>query len=47
MTKSEVFDGSDTSLSGNGAFIPNQPDISVDMAGYPRLNFTAGTGAAA
>ncbi|CAL5875210.1 uncharacterized protein PFLUO_LOCUS9514 [Penicillium psychrofluorescens] len=44
MTKSEVFDGSDTSLSGNGAFIPNQPDISVDMAGYPRLNFTAGTG---
>ncbi|KAJ5984191.1 tyrosinase [Penicillium waksmanii] len=44
MEKSEVFDGSDTSLSGNGAYIPNQPDVKLVLDGYPDIYLPAGSG---
>jgi tyrosinase len=44
MEKSEVFDGSDTSLSGNGVFIPNQLDIKVLTGNYTPSVFPTGSG---
>lgn len=44
MEKSQVFDGSDTSLSGNGAYIPNQPDIKLNLGTYGAIDMPAGTG---
>ncbi|KAJ5108440.1 tyrosinase [Penicillium angulare] len=45
IEKSEVFDGSDTSLSGNGVYIPNQPNIAARLLGdYPPLWLPPGTG---
>jgi len=39
-----VFDGSDTSLSGNGAYIANKSDIVLSLSGYPDIRLPAGTG---
>ncbi|KAJ5280486.1 hypothetical protein N7478_005858 [Penicillium angulare] len=45
LEKSEVFDGSDTSLSGDGVYIPNEPDIGARLPGnYPPLWLPPGTG---
>ncbi|KAK4460922.1 hypothetical protein QBC42DRAFT_100129 [Cladorrhinum samala] len=45
MENSAIFDGSDTSLSGNGAFIPNKPDLILGAsAGLPLVYLPAGTG---
>ncbi|OGE52951.1 hypothetical protein PENARI_c009G07897 [Penicillium arizonense] len=44
MEKSPVFDGSDTSLSGNGASIPNQLDIKVPLGNYTPTVLPPGTG---
>ncbi|KAJ5168519.1 uncharacterized protein N7482_004113 [Penicillium canariense] len=44
MEKSEVFDGSDTSMSGNGVYIPNQPDIVLTLGNYAPVYLPAGTG---
>ncbi|KAN0084716.1 hypothetical protein V8E54_001183 [Elaphomyces granulatus] len=39
-----VFDGSDTSMSGNGAYIANKSDIVLTLGNYPPLYLPAGTG---
>lgn len=44
MEKSQVFDGSDTSMSGNGAYIANKPDVKLTLAGYPDIYLPAGSG---
>jgi tyrosinase len=46
MEQSPLFDGSDTSISGNGAFIPNQPDLRIPLGhtGIPPLILPTGTG---
>ncbi|KAJ5089768.1 Di-copper centre-containing protein [Penicillium argentinense] len=44
MEKSPVFDGSDTSLSGNGAYIPKQPEVRLSLEGHPDIFLPAGTG---
>ncbi|KAJ6028194.1 tyrosinase [Penicillium herquei] len=45
MEKSEIFDGSDTSLSGNGALIPDKMPIGARIPGpYPPLWLPPGTG---
>jgi tyrosinase len=44
MEMSPVFDGSDTSLSGNGASIPNQLDIKVPLGNYTPTVLPPGTG---
>ncbi|KAK7746333.1 hypothetical protein SLS53_002292 [Cytospora paraplurivora] len=44
MHASPIFDGSDTSLSGDGYFIPNQSDINVAIADLAPFWIPAGTG---
>ncbi|KAK1757108.1 hypothetical protein QBC47DRAFT_320563 [Echria macrotheca] len=45
MENSPHFDGSETSMSGNGAVIPNQPDLILGVsAGLPAIYLPAGTG---
>ncbi|KAF4344290.1 monophenol monooxygenase (tyrosinase) [Fusarium beomiforme] len=45
LNKSPVFDGSDLSLSGDGEFIPNQPDIVLGASsGLPPIYLPAGSG---
>ncbi|KAJ5574349.1 uncharacterized protein N7459_008776 [Penicillium hispanicum] len=44
LEKSPVFDGSDTSLSGNGAYIPNSLDITVPISNYTPAILPPGTG---
>ncbi|RJE23969.1 tyrosinase [Aspergillus sclerotialis] len=44
LEKSEVFDGSETSMSGNGKYIPNQPDIVLTMEGAADIYLPTGTG---
>ncbi|KAJ5167646.1 Tyrosinase-like protein orsC [Penicillium canariense] len=46
MEESPLFDGSDTSLSGNGAYIPNQPNLRIPLGNtdLPPLILPAGTG---
>jgi tyrosinase len=45
MENSPHFDGSDTSMSGNGAVIPNQPGLILGVsAGLPPIYLPAGTG---
>lgn len=45
MESSPIFDGSDTSMSGNGEFIPNKPDVALTSAdGTPALYLPPGTG---
>lgn len=45
LANSPIFDGSDTSLSGNGAVIPNQPDIILGASsGLPPVYLPAGSG---
>ncbi|KAJ5899598.1 hypothetical protein N7495_004342 [Penicillium taxi] len=43
MEKSEVFDGSDTSMSGNGAYIADRPDIKFSV-GDLQVTLPIGTG---
>ncbi|KAJ5540198.1 hypothetical protein N7513_008530 [Penicillium frequentans] len=45
LEKSQLFDGSETSLSGNGAHIPNELPIAARIPGpYPPLWLPPGTG---
>ncbi|KAK4125699.1 Di-copper centre-containing protein [Parathielavia appendiculata] len=45
LESSPIFDGSDTSMSGNGAAIPNQPDILIGTNnGLPPIVLPPGTG---
>lgn len=44
MENSPILDGSDTSMSGNGAHIPNQGGIVLGGNGLPELPLPAGTG---
>ncbi|KAJ5924399.1 hypothetical protein N7466_008586 [Penicillium verhagenii] len=45
LEKSQLFDGSETSLSGNGAHIPNEMPIGARIPGpYPPLWLPPGTG---
>ena len=39
-----IFDGSETSLSGNGAFIANKSDILINAGDLPPIRLAAGTG---
>ncbi|GIJ92616.1 hypothetical protein Asppvi_001894 [Aspergillus pseudoviridinutans] len=44
METSPVFDGSDTSMSGNGAYVANKGDIALTMGNYPIIYLPSGTG---
>ncbi|KAE8346534.1 hypothetical protein BDV24DRAFT_175520 [Aspergillus arachidicola] len=44
MEKSQVFDGSETSMSGNGEYIPNQGDIKLLLGNYPAIDLPPGSG---
>lgn len=44
MKKSPIFDGSATSLSGNGEYIANKGDIVLGGGGLPYLSLPAGSG---
>ncbi|TQN67016.1 Tyrosinase-like protein orsC [Colletotrichum shisoi] len=45
MEKSPIFDGSDTSISGNGEFIPGRPPIVLTgQADLPSITLPIGTG---
>ncbi|PWY88510.1 Di-copper centre-containing protein [Aspergillus heteromorphus CBS 117.55] len=44
METSPVFDGTATSMSGNGAPIANEPPISLFLGNYPAIVLPAGTG---
>ncbi|KAJ5290822.1 Di-copper centre-containing protein [Penicillium angulare] len=44
MEKSPVFDGSSTSLSGNGAYIPNEGNIILSLGSYAPVILPRGTG---
>ncbi|TEA18662.1 Tyrosinase-like protein orsC [Colletotrichum sidae] len=45
MESSPIFDGSDTSMSGNGLFVPNRSDIVLGgQNGLPPVVLPAGTG---
>ena len=44
MEHSPVFDGSDTSLSGNGVYIPKQLGIKVSIGNYTPVFLPPGTG---
>ncbi|KAE8375210.1 hypothetical protein BDV26DRAFT_283635 [Aspergillus bertholletiae] len=44
MEKSQVFDGSETSLSGNGEYIPNQADIPLLLGDYDPVILPPGSG---
>ncbi|KAF4542612.1 Tyrosinase [Lasiodiplodia theobromae] len=45
LETSPLFDGSDTSLSGNGAFVPNQGNVVLGATtGLPPIYLAAGTG---
>jgi tyrosinase len=44
MAKSPVWDGSDTSMSGNGEYIPNQEDIVLGGNGLADFPLPVGTG---
>ncbi|KAN0077682.1 hypothetical protein V8E54_005986 [Elaphomyces granulatus] len=44
LEKNPIFDGSDTSLSGNGAYIANKSEIVVKFADFPIIYLPAGTG---
>lgn len=45
LEESQLFDGSETSLSGNGAHVPNEPPIAARIPGpWPPLWLPPGTG---
>ncbi|KAB8231515.1 tyrosinase family protein [Aspergillus alliaceus] len=44
LEKSQVFDGSETSMSGNGEYIPNQPDVKLYLGNYPAIDLPPGSG---
>ncbi|CAG8304278.1 unnamed protein product [Penicillium salamii] len=44
MENSEVFDGSETSLSGNGAWMPTEMDIKVPVGNYTPAYLPTGSG---
>jgi tyrosinase len=44
LENSPMLDGSDTSMSGNGAFIPGQGSVNLGGNGLPDILIPAGTG---
>jgi tyrosinase len=44
LENSPIFDGSDSSMGGNGQLIPNQPDIILGGNGLPEIPLPAGSG---
>ncbi|KAK1757731.1 hypothetical protein QBC47DRAFT_376864 [Echria macrotheca] len=44
MDTSPIFDGSSTSMSGNGAFIANKSEVILDQPGFIPVHLSAGTG---
>ncbi|CAG8078514.1 unnamed protein product [Penicillium salamii] len=44
IEKSQVFDGSDTSMSGNGAKVETTGDIQLTLGDYPVIHLPTGTG---
>ncbi|KAJ5136324.1 hypothetical protein N7448_004878 [Penicillium atrosanguineum] len=44
MERSAVFDGTDTSMSGNGVHIANEADIQLALGTYPIVDLPTGTG---
>lgn len=44
MEKSPVFDGSETSMSGDGAYIPNEADIELTLGDYAPIFLPPGSG---
>lgn len=44
MERSELFDGSDTSISGNGLWTPDQSDIKVPVGNYTPAYLPTGSG---
>ncbi|THD00201.1 hypothetical protein EYZ11_000392 [Aspergillus tanneri] len=44
LEESPIFDGSDTSMSGNGVPIPNQLHIQLHLGDYPSIDLPPGTG---
>lgn len=44
LEKSPIFDGSDSSMSGNGEFIPNQGNVILGGNGLPEIPIPAGSG---
>lgn len=44
LTKDPIFDGSDTSLSGNGEYIPNKGDIVLHVDNPPAIILPPGSG---
>jgi len=44
LENSPIYDGSDTSMSGNGQFIPNQANIAIGAGDLPPIILPPGTG---
>ncbi|KAJ5193984.1 Tyrosinase [Penicillium cf. griseofulvum] len=44
LENSQVFDGSDTSMSGNGVYVESVGDIELSMGNYPTIHLPTGTG---
>ena len=44
LAQSPIFDGSDSSMSGNGAVVPNQGDIVLGGNGLPEIVLPSGSG---
>jgi tyrosinase len=44
LSNHPAFDGSATSMSGNGAPIANQGNVDIVIPGFPTLSFPSGTG---
>ncbi|KAJ5968633.1 hypothetical protein N7501_004881 [Penicillium viridicatum] len=44
LEKSQVFDGSDTSMSGNGAYTESVGDIELSLTNYPVIHLPTGNG---
>ncbi|KAJ5150777.1 Tyrosinase [Penicillium coprophilum] len=44
LEKSQVFDGSDTSMSGNGAHVESVGDIQLSLGTYPVIHLPTGNG---
>jgi tyrosinase len=44
LENSQVFDGSDTSMSGNGEYVAPAGDIQLALGAYPTIHLPTGTG---
>ncbi|KAJ5502237.1 Tyrosinase [Penicillium fimorum] len=44
LEKSQVFDGSETSMSGNGAYVESVGDIELSLGTYPVIHLPTGNG---